>query len=93
MTPTTIELPDDLREQAQILANTTGRTLEAVLTEAVAEGLAQERWLRAAVEEGRRSLEHAQPIPADQVWGDFVQRGLLTLPGQPPPWLPAGESS
>lgn len=40
MTTTTIELPDDVRAQAEALARTTGRSLAEVLTEAVSQGLA-----------------------------------------------------
>lgn len=40
MTTTTIELPDELRAQAEALARTTGRSLAEVLTEAVSQGLA-----------------------------------------------------
>ena len=40
MTTTTIELPDEVRAQAEELARTTGRSLAEVLTEAVSQGLA-----------------------------------------------------
>lgn len=46
-----IQLPDDLRVQAEELAQATGRTLDEVLAEAVAQGLAYDRWFRAAVQE------------------------------------------
>ena len=52
---TTIELPEELHAQALALAETTGRTLEDVLAEAVAQGLAHDRWFRIEVERGRRS--------------------------------------
>ena len=77
-TATTIPLPNDLHAQAQALATTLGRTLEEVLTEAVAQGLAYDHWIRAEAEKGRRSAEHGPLIPAEQVWSDLLQRGMLT---------------
>ena len=40
---TRIELPEGLHAQAQALAETTGRTIEDMLAEAVAQGLAHDR--------------------------------------------------
>jgi predicted transcriptional regulator len=78
MTTTTIELPDELRVQAETLARTTGRSLAEVLIEAVGQGLTYDRWFREQVQEGRRSAHEEPLIPADQVWDDFVRRGVLT---------------
>lgn len=78
MTTTTIELPDDLQAQAEALARTTGSSLAEVLTEAIAQGLAYDRWFREQVGEGQRSAREEPLIPADQVWDDFLRRGLLT---------------
>jgi predicted transcriptional regulator len=78
MATTTIELPDELQTQAETLARTTGRSLAEVLTEAVGQGLAYERWFRTQVEAGLRSTREGTLIPADQVWDDFLRRGLLT---------------
>jgi predicted transcriptional regulator len=78
MATTTIELPDELQTQAEALARTTGRSLAEVLTEAVGQGLAYDLWFREQVEEGRRSAREEPLIPADQVWDDFLRRGLLT---------------
>jgi predicted transcriptional regulator len=71
MTTTTIELPDELRAQAEALAATTGRSLAEVLTEAVAQGLAYDRWFRAEVEEGLRSTAEgrfASPEEVETMW-------------------------
>jgi predicted transcriptional regulator len=71
MTSTTIQLPDDLHAQAQALAETTGRTLEEVLTEAVAQGLAYDRWFVASVEQGllsTRAGRFASPEEVDAMW-------------------------
>jgi predicted transcriptional regulator len=71
MTSTTIELPDELRAQAEALAATTGRSLAEVLTEAVAQGLAYDRWFRAEVEEGLRSTAEgrfASPEEVEAMW-------------------------
>jgi predicted transcriptional regulator len=71
MTTTTIELPDQLRAQAEALAATTGRSLAEVLTEAVAQGLAYDRWFRAEVEEGLRSTvegRFASPAEVEAMW-------------------------
>ena len=78
MTTTTIELPDEVRTQAEELARTTGRSLAEVLTEAVSQGISYDLWLREQVEEGRRSARDEPLVPADQVWDDFLRRGLLT---------------
>jgi predicted transcriptional regulator len=75
---TTITLPDELHAQVQALAETTGRTIEDVLAETVVQGLAYDRWFREQVEIGRRSAEHGPLIPAEDVWEDFLARGLLT---------------
>jgi predicted transcriptional regulator len=75
---TTITLPDDLHAQLRALAERTGRTVEEALVETVAQGLAYDRWFRAEVEKGMRSAEVGALIPADQVWEDLLQRGLLT---------------
>jgi predicted transcriptional regulator len=75
---TAITLPDDLHAQVQALAETTGRPLEAVLAEAVAQGLAYDRWFRAEVETGMRSAAQGPLIPAEEVWKTFLQRGLLS---------------
>ena len=63
MTTTTIELPDELRAQAEALARTTGRTL----AEAVSQGLGYARWFRAQLEEARRSAHNEPLVPADQM--------------------------
>lgn len=78
MTTATIELPDDVRTQAEALAAATGRSLAEVLTDAVVQGLAYDQWFREQVEEGRRSAREEPLILADQVWDDFLRRGLLT---------------
>jgi predicted transcriptional regulator len=78
VTPTTIELPDDLHAQVQELAQATDRPIAEVLTEAVAHYLEWDRWFRAEVETGRRSAEMGPLIPADEVWADFLRRGLVT---------------
>ncbi len=59
ITTTTIELPNDLRAQAQDPARTADRPLAWVLTGAVAQGLAYERRFSTRVEVGRRSIEDA----------------------------------
>ena len=64
MTPTTIELPDDVLAQARDLALKTNRRVEEVLAEAVMHGLG--------------SAPLGPLIPDDTVWADFLQRGLLT---------------
>ena len=71
MTSTIIRLPDDLHAQAQALARTTGRTLEEVLTDAVAQGLAYDHRFVAAAEEGRRSTQTgnvASPAEVEDMW-------------------------
>ena len=78
MTSITIQLSDDLHAEAQALAQTTGRSLEEVLAEAVAQGLAYDRWFRAEVAKGHRSAERGPLIPAERVWADLLRRGLLT---------------
>jgi len=75
---TTITLPDGLHAQLRALAESTGRTVEEVLAEAVAQGLAYDRWFRAEVEKGMRSAQVGPLIPADQVWEELLQRGFLT---------------
>ncbi len=78
MTTTAIDLPDEVRAQAEELARTTGRSLAEVLTEAVSQGISYDLWFRAQVEEGRRSARDEPLVPADRVWDDFLRRGLLT---------------
>lgn len=68
---TRIELPEELHAQAQALAETTGRTIEDVLAEAVAQGLAHDRWFRTEVERGRRSAaadRFAAPAEVEAMW-------------------------
>ena len=78
MTPTTIELPDELHARVQELAQASDRPIEAVLTEAIERYLEWDRWLRAEVEKGRRSADAGPLIPAEEVWADFLRRGLVT---------------
>jgi predicted transcriptional regulator len=78
MTATTIELPDDLHAQVRELAQATDRPVAEVLTEAVAHYLEWDRWFRAEVEKGRRSAEAGPLVPAQEVWADFLERGLVT---------------
>lgn len=68
---TTVTLPDDLHAQVKELAATTGRTLEDVLAETVAQGLAYDRWFRAEVEEALRSTaagHFASPEEVEAMW-------------------------
>ena len=77
MTTTTIELPDDVRTQAEALAATTGRSLAEILTEAVVQGLAYERWFRAEVEEALCSTEAgrlATTEEAEAMWQRLTTR-------------------
>ena len=70
-TATTIHLPNALHAQAQALAATMGRTLEEVLTEAVAQGLAYDRWFVAAVDESLQSTRagrFAAPEEVEAMW-------------------------
>src|SRR5260370_30828869 len=64
---TTITLPDDLHAQVKALAETTGRTLEEVVAETVAQGLAYDRWFRAEVEEALRSTAAGHFVPPEEV--------------------------
>lgn len=71
MTRTRIELPEELHAQALALAEATGRTIEAVLAEAVAQGLAHDRWFPIEVERGRRFAaagRFAAPAEVEAVW-------------------------
>src|SRR5437763_7079016 len=71
MTTMTIRLPEDLRAQAQELAQATGRTLDDVLAEAVAQGLSYDRWFRSEVEQGLRSTnseQFASPEEVEEMW-------------------------
>lgn len=71
MIATTINLPDEVRAEAEAFAKTTGRSLAEVLTEAVAQGLAYERWFREEVEEALRSTEAghlATPEEVEAMW-------------------------
>lgn len=71
MTFTGIELPEELHAQALALAETTGRALEDVLAEAVAQRLAHDRWFRIEVERGRRSAamgRFAAPAEVEAMW-------------------------
>lgn len=78
MTPTMIELPDDLHARVQELAQATDRPISDFLIEAVEHYVAWELWLQAEVDKGRRSAEIGPLIPATEVWDDFLRRGLVT---------------
>ena len=78
MTPVTIELPDEAHVRVQELARASDRPIAAVLTEAIERYLEWDRWLRAEVDKGRRSAETGPLIPAEEVWADFLRRGLVT---------------
>lgn len=67
MTTTTIHLPADIYSQAQTLARTTGRTLDEVLVEAVAQGLAYDQWFRSAVQEALDATKAGQLAGPDEV--------------------------
>ncbi len=67
MTTTTIHLPADIYGQAQLLARTTGRTLDEVLVEAVAQGLAYDRWFRSAVQEALDATKAGQLAAPEEV--------------------------
>jgi predicted transcriptional regulator len=75
---TTVTLPDSLHAEVRALAERTGRTVEEVVAETIAQGLAYERWFREEVEQGMRSAQEGPLLPADQVWDDLLRRGLLT---------------
>jgi predicted transcriptional regulator len=77
-TTTTVTLSKNLHDQVRALAEATGRTFEEVLAETVAQGLAYDRWFRAEVEKGVRSAAQGPLMPAEDVWADFLARGLLT---------------
>lgn len=78
MTSATIQLPDSLMERAVQLARATNRSVEDVLSEAVAEGLAYDQWIRSAVSEGRKSADNSPLIPAATVWESLAQKGMLS---------------
>jgi predicted transcriptional regulator len=68
---TTVTLPDDLHAQVLELAAGTGRTVEEVLAEAVAQALVYDRWFRAEVEKGVRSTDAgrlASPEDVAAMW-------------------------
>jgi predicted transcriptional regulator len=67
MATTIIELPEDLQTQAEALARSTGRSLAEVLTEAVGQGLAYERWFREQVQEALHSTETGRFAPPEAV--------------------------
>ena len=71
ITFTRIELLEELHARARALAQTTGRTPEDVLAEAVAQGLAHDLWFRVEVEMGRRSAaagHFAAPEKVEAMW-------------------------
>ena len=76
MTTTTIELPDDVHAQVQELARTTGRPVGELLSEAVVQGLAYDRWFRAEVAKGLRSTEAGRLVPSEDM--DALWRRLTT---------------
>ena len=68
---TTVTLPDDLHAQVLELAAGTGRTVEEILAEAVAQALAYDRWFRAEVDKGIRSTNAgrlASPEDVEAMW-------------------------
>lgn len=67
MTPTTIELPDDVLLRARDLARRTNRRVEEVLAEAVAQGLDYDHWFRAEVEDALRSTAAGRFVPPEEV--------------------------
>ncbi len=67
MTTTTIELPDELYAQVQELAQATGRPVRELLADAVAQGLAYDRWFRARVAAGLSSVESGQHVSSEEV--------------------------
>jgi predicted transcriptional regulator len=75
---TTVTLPDSLHAEVRALAERTGRTVEEVVAETIAQGLADERWFREEVEQGMRSAQEGPLLAANQVWDDLLRRGLLT---------------
>jgi RHH-type transcriptional regulator, rel operon repressor / antitoxin RelB len=67
----TITLPDDLLAEVRALAETSGRPLEEVLAETVAQGLAYDRWFRAEVQKSLLSTEAGQfasPEEVEAMW-------------------------
>jgi len=64
---TTVTLPDSLHAQVRALAERTGRTVEEVVAETVAQGLAYERWFREEVEEALRSTAAGQFVPPAEI--------------------------
>jgi predicted transcriptional regulator len=78
MTSATIQLPDNLMERAVQLARATNRSVEDVLSEAVADGLAYDRRLRTAVAEGRKSAAKGPLVPAAAAWESLAQKGMLS---------------
>jgi predicted transcriptional regulator len=68
---TTVTLPDDLHAQVLELAAGTGRTVEEVFIEAVAQALAYDRWFRAEVEKSMHSMAAgrlASPEDVEALW-------------------------
>lgn len=65
MTPTIIQLPDDLHARARALARTTGRTLEEVLTEAVAQGLRASQAGHVASPDAAEDMWNRLTVPGD----------------------------
>jgi predicted transcriptional regulator len=63
----TITLPDNLHAQVRALAETSGRTVEEVLAETVAQGLAYDRWFRAEVQKSLLSTEAGQLATPEEV--------------------------
>lgn len=78
MTVTTVELPDELHVQVQELAQATDRPLADVLAEAIVHYVEWDRWFRAEVAKGQRSADTGPLVAADEVWTDFLRRGLVT---------------
>jgi predicted transcriptional regulator len=78
MTSATIQLSDDLMERVIQLARATNRSVEHVLSEAVAEGLAYDQWLRTAVAEGRHSAANGPLVPGAAVWESLAQKGMFS---------------
>lgn len=97
---TTVTLPDDLHSQVRALADSTSRTVEEVLAEAVTQALAYDRWFRAEAEKcfirrgsGRRLLtprarefQHgsAKPELEDQAIGTQGVMNMTRIPVESP---------
>ena len=72
-----VRLPDEMREQYDVLARATGQSRNALIVQAMQQFIEREMADLALIQEGFAQIDRGETLTLDDVVAEFAEKGML----------------